>query len=358
MERFLSAQSEQDAVLTWRALVLKGVRVNHFFPEKRHDEPMRILRDWLFYPRFFQSNVNQLTQTVYNQVFHVFYPYLAHACFALVLAGVLWSCRWILTRCRDALSSFWTKLPSFSNRTRSFPSSSSKRHAKLFESVFPRIHRKPEVNDFVHYFSPFKQVVLSALVLAVGSTRVKVRHGDLVEKVHFRNIRIGRSSCIRLKKKLWKEHKLVHFPVRGDGNCLFRCFGLALEHNALCHPKYRALACEYLNQHKEDDRFAGVRSLEDFETQLKELGRLNTFAEEWAVMALAFALGVSVRVYANDAKDNLYSLCYGPEEAQTSVEIFFVNANHYDLLLPSVKAAEFLDADRDLGEGSLFWYDL
>jgi len=111
----------------------------------------------------------------------------------------------------------------------------------------PSIHRIPEPSDFVQYFSPSKRQLLDALVLSVDSRgRVKVQHGELVEKVDLRQLILPRPCCVKVEEELWKKHQLVLFPIRGDGNCLFRCFAVMLEHDARVHPKYRALACRYV----------------------------------------------------------------------------------------------------------------
>jgi len=103
--------------------------------------------------------------------------------------------------------------------------------------------------------------------------------------------------------------------------------------------------------------FEGVSSLDDFEQQMQTLAHLGSFAEEFMVMALASCLGVSVRLYANSRKDELYTLCYGPAAGKAHVHIYYVNACHYDLLMPCECALRFLEEDQALGPRSLFWHD-
>ena len=103
--------------------------------------------------------------------------------------------------------------------------------------------------------------------------------------------------------------------------------------------------------------FEGVSSLDDFEQQMQTLAHLGSFAEEFMVMSLASCLGVSVRLYANSRKDELYTLCYGSAAGKAQVHIYYVNACHYDLLMPCERALLFLEEDQALGPRSLFWHD-
>jgi len=90
---------------------------------------------------------------------------------------------------------------------------------------------------------------------------------------------------------------------------------------------------------------------------MQTLAHLGSFAEEFMVMSLASCLGVSVRLYANSRKDELYTLCYGSAAGKAQVHIYYVNACHYDLLMPCERALRFLEEDQALGPRSLFWHD-
>jgi len=96
--------------------------------------------------------------------------------------------------------------------------------------------------------------------------------------------------------------KLSIREVRGDGNCLFRAVSDQIEGNENNHYKYRQLAVDYIERHRESfEPF--MDEGENFGEHVAQMRKSGTWGGHFELVALSEALGVSFCVHIKDEQE-------------------------------------------------------
>jgi len=142
----------------------------------------------------------------------------------------------------------------------------------LINKMSSEAHATLNMDEFSilsHMFDKKKKGVESCLSYSKKDThtrdliRYKGRLERLVEKRGICNV------CM--------EHNIAYIPIRGDGNCFFRSVCYAMNGNDNDHSQFRAIACDYLEQHMSDLLVPFGRQESEYKIEVDKLKRDGVF---------------------------------------------------------------------------------
>ena len=132
------------------------------------------------------------------------------------------------------------------------------------------------------------------------------------------------------------------FPVRGDGNCLFRGISVCTTNTETNHYIIRQSICLFIES--EENRFLlYFRNRQSFQNHLLNMKRTDGSNASWGteieISAFATMAQCPVFLYTNSASNNYKWVRYTPLFQNSTVPCFsFIalthNGNHFDALLP------------------------